>query len=170
MNEVPPPDDFSEKEVYAYFGAAAYHAQVLEKGLVNMVAAFSTLGLPITRSEFDAIFAAHNSKAIGPLLKTAKKHQIPISDEVSELLDHARNQRNYLNHEFFADHAGHWSTVDGRRAMIERLSELIRLFQAADSASEQINNPLMQRMGVTPERVEQEKQRIIARATTPANA
>ena len=33
MNAVPEPDDYSEKEVYAFFGLAAYNAQVLEKGL-----------------------------------------------------------------------------------------------------------------------------------------
>jgi hypothetical protein len=53
MDGAPEPENYSEKEVYAFFGLAAYSAQVLEKGLVNMVVAFKTFGAKISRDEFD---------------------------------------------------------------------------------------------------------------------
>src|SRR5258708_27713831 len=120
-DDYPPPESYDEKEVYAYFGLAAYGAQVLEKALVNMVALYKTVGLPITRTQFDQVFEEYDSKTIGQLLKLARKHGIAMSTRASVLLDEALQRRNYLNHDFFADHAGHWSAEDTRKVMIERL-------------------------------------------------
>lgn len=81
MKGVPDPEDYSEKEVYAFFGLAAYSAQVLENGLVNMVVAFKTFGARITRDQFDEIFSEHDSKTLGKLLQEARSQKVPIPDE-----------------------------------------------------------------------------------------
>jgi len=164
MNSVPEPEDYSEKEVYAFFGLAAYSAQVLEKGLVNMVVTFKTFGLPITRAEFDVIFDAHDSRTLGQLLRVARDRHIPIPDETDKLLGQALEKRNYLNHDFFADHAGHFMTESGRRMMIQRLSDLISLFKNADWHCEPIYRPLLERMGVTEQSLQKHAREFIERA------
>ncbi len=166
MYEVPEPENYSEKEVYAFFGLAAYSAQVLEKGLVNMVVTFKTFGLPITRSEFDAIFAAHDSKTIGQLLRLAHEHRIPIAQQSSQLLQDALHERNHLNHNFFADYAGDFMIEVGRRTMIQRLSQLTRLFHDAERVCEPIYRPLLKQMGVTEELLATHVQKLIADAAS----
>ena len=164
MRDVPAPDDLSEKEVYAFFGLAAYTAQVLEKALVNMVVLFRTSGLRISQAEHDEIFADHDSRTIGQLLKRAQAADIRIPDETKRLLEDALKQRNYLNHDFYADYAGHFMTEEGRGVMIERLSDLVRLFERAERACEPIYSPLMKKLGVTPESIEHHVQRLVAEA------
>lgn len=164
MNEIPEPEDFSEKETCAFFGLAAYNAQVLEKGLVNMVTVFDTVGLRITRKEFDDLFAKYDSKTIGQLLRAAREKSIPIPQKTSELLDEAQKRRNYLNHDFFADHAGHFMSEDGRRVMIQRLIELTRLFRAADRAAEKIYQPIMAKMGLTEEQLAKHAAELVEKA------
>ena len=164
MHDIPEPEDYSEKEVYAFFGLAAYSAQVLEKGLVNLVVTFKTFGLPITRAQFDVIFEAHDSCTLGQLLRAARDHHIPIPDDTDELLTQALEERNYLNHDFFADHAGHFMTESGRRTMIQRLSDLASLFNGADRLCEPIYRPLLERMGVSEESLQQHAHELIERA------
>ena len=164
MNSIPEPEDYSEKEVYAFFGLAAYSAQVLEKGFVNMVVTFKTFGLPITRAEFDLIFDAHDSRTLGQLLRAARDHHIPIPDNTDMLLKQALEKRNYLNHDFFADHAGHFMTENGRRTMIRRLRDLTLVFNGADRLCEPIYRPLLERMGVSEESLQKHTQELIERA------
>ena len=164
MSDVPAPDDYTEKEVYAFFGLAAYTAQVLEKALVNIVVIFKTCGLPISVTQYDEIFTDHDSRTIGQLLRRARAAQIPIPEATERLLENALERRNYLNHDFYADHAGHFMTEEGRSVMIDRLRELTRLFERAKRACEPIYSPLMKKMGVTPESVEQHLQELIAEA------
>ena len=136
--------------------------------LVNMVVISKTCGLPITVHQYDEIFADHDSKTIGQLLRRARAHQIPIPDDTMVVLDEALAQRNYLNHDFYAEHAGHFMTEMGRKAMIERLRELIDLFQRADQACQPIYAPLMQRMGVTQEIIDKEAEKMISIANRQA--
>jgi hypothetical protein len=164
VNDVPSPDDYSEKEVYAFFGLAAYSVQVLEKALVNMVVIFRTCGLPISVEQYDEVFADHDSKTIDQLVRRAQAASIPIPEETQLLLEQALDRRNYLNHDFYADYAGHFMTEEGRSVMIDRLRELTRLFQRAERACEPIYLPLMKKMGVTAESVEQQVQALMAEA------
>ena len=164
MSGVPEPEDYSQKEVYAFFGLAAYSAQVLEKGFVNLVVTFKTVGLPITRADFDMIFEAHDSRTLGQLLRAAREHHIPIPDETGKMFATALEQRNYLNHDFFAEHAAHFMTESGRRIMIQRLGDLIQLFKEADQHCEPIYKPLLERMGVSEDLLKKTAQELIKRA------
>ena len=72
--EVPVPDSYDEKEVYAFYGLTMYAAQCLEKGLVHL--AFSYLLSEkeiLTRDEWDNLFADVNKKTFGRLLNIISK-------------------------------------------------------------------------------------------------
>jgi hypothetical protein len=164
MNTIPEPDNYSQKEVYAFFGLAASSAQVLEKGLVNMVVTFKTFGLPITRADFDVIFDSHDSRTLGQLLRAARDQHIPIPDDTDKLLTQALEKRNYLNHDFFADHAGHFMTESGRRTMIQRLRDLTLLFEGADRLCVPIYRPLLEQRGISEETLKKQADELIERA------
>jgi hypothetical protein len=151
--EIPEPADCGEKEVYAFFGLASFSAQVLEKGIINMVVAFRCKGLRITRSEFDTLYAEHNKKTFGQLLNRARKI-ISIPDDIDSLLDEALLKRNWLMHHYFADRAAQFMTEIGRRQMLSELQSLIRIFIEADHATEPIYMPILEEFGVTEERIE----------------
>jgi hypothetical protein len=120
--------------------------------------------LPITRAEFDVIFDAHDSRTFGQLLRAARDHQIPIPDETEKLFTEALKKRNYLNHDFFADHAGHFMSEGGRRTMIQRLRDLTLIFKGADELCEPIYRPLLERMGVSEESLRKRTEELIEKA------
>ena len=161
------PEDYSQKEVYAFFlgWPRVFGTGSLEKGFVNLVVTFKTVGLPITRDDFDVIFEAHDSRTLGQLLRAARERHIPIPDETDKLFATALEQRNYLNHDFFAEHAAHFlMTESGRRIMVQRLGDLIQLFKEADQLGEPIYNPLLERMGVSEDLLKKTAQELIKRA------
>ena len=150
--EIPEPDDYGSKEVFAFFGLASYHAQVLEKGLTIIVVAFRCKGLHITRNEFDALYTEHNKITLGQLLNKARK-SIPIPNEVDAILEEALLKRNWLVHHYFADRAVQFNTEIGRRQMLSELKALIRIFTEADHATEKMYTPILEESGVTEEQV-----------------
>ena len=164
MNTIPEPEDYSVKEVYAFFGLAANSVQVLEKGLVNMVVTFKTFGLRITRADFDVIFESHDSRTLGQLLRAARDHHIPIPNDTDTLLTQALAKRNHLNHDFFTDHAGHFMTESGRRTMIQRLRDLTLLFNDADRHCVPIYRPLLEQRGISEETLQKHAQELIERS------
>ncbi len=150
--EIPEPEDHGSKEVYAFFGLASYCAQVLEKGLVNMVVVFRCRGLVITRSEFDALFEEHDKKTLGQLLHRARSI-VKIPTSVDSLLGEALQKRNWLTHHYFADRSVAFTMESGRKDMILELQEMIKLFKETDTATEPIYLPVMKERGLTEERV-----------------
>jgi uncharacterized protein YutE (UPF0331/DUF86 family) len=151
--EIPEPDDYGPKEVFAFFGLASYYAQVLEKNLTIMVVAFRCKGLQITKGEFDALYAEHNKKTLGHLLHRAKE-LISIPNETDSLLNEALLKRNWLIHHYFADRCIQFGTEIGRRQMISDLQSMMCIFTEADRATELISNPILEEFGVTEECIE----------------
>jgi hypothetical protein len=162
VNEIPEPENYDVKEVYSFYGLAAYCGQVLEKGLVNLVVALHTEGVTITREQFDSIFATYDSRTLGQLLRNAHT-RVAISSEIDQLLSDALSKRNWLVHNYFAERAAAFMTDEGCKDMIEELRELIALFQRADDEIKPIYRSLLERRGVTDEYLEQEGKAMIAR-------
>ena len=99
--EVPVPDSYDEKEVYAFYGLTMYAAQCLEKGLVHL--AFSYLLSEkeiLTRDEWDNLFADVNKKTFGRLLNIISK-TLSAPQSVFDDLKEALNKRNWLAHDYF---------------------------------------------------------------------
>jgi hypothetical protein len=154
IHEVPEPEGSDDKEVYAFYGLAGYAAQVLEKGLVNLVAGLHADGLSITRAEFDTLYARFDSSTFGQLVRGLRT-KIQISPDTEMLLADALAKRNRLIHDFFADHAAAFMTEKGRLKMIAELRDLVALFQRADRDVERLWTPIAERRGLTEETVSQ---------------
>jgi hypothetical protein len=166
VHEVPEAEGFDEKEVYAFYGLAAYSAQVLEKGLVNLVAGLHTDGLSITRGEFDTLFAGFDASTFGQLVRRART-KVPISPDTEILLAEALRERNRLVHHFFADHATAFMTEQGRMKMIAELRRLVTLFQRVDHQVEEMWAPIAARRGLTDERVRQIEAKMVREFLDP---
>ncbi len=91
MEDLPTPEDYGQKEVYAFFGLAASFAQCFEKGLVNLVVTLATRGAQISQSDYDEIFVQENSKTIERLLKAARKSGFSFPDGLESQTVEAQN-------------------------------------------------------------------------------
>ena len=151
--EVPEPESFDEKEVYAFFGLASYAAQCLEKALVNLAFTYTLTDKNIvSQEEWDALFEGINKNTFGRLLGMVKK-ELSTSDEVLVELKKALDKRNWLAHDYFFDSIGEFHTKSGRMKMIKELTELIKLFNKWDQFIEGVYLHTWQQHGLTEEAV-----------------
>lgn len=169
-NAVPVAEGSDVKEVYAFYGLAAYQAQVLEKALVNLVIGLDADGVPVQRSHFDTLFDRFDPRAFAQLVNAAGT-RVPVSDAAQQLLAEALRRRHHLAHQFYADHAAAFTTEAGRALMIEQLRLLVELLQRASAEVEKLYLPLLVKHGMTEDRIRQLTDEMAARfvelATTP---
>ena len=151
--DIPEPDYDDPKEVYAFFGLAAYASQVLERGVI-----FLALELHLndadafTEDTFDSLLTGLEAKTLGQLIRAIRKMGFP-STELEEQLAEACALRNQLTHQFFWDHAEDFMTEPGRREMIDRLRMMIGRFQDADAHAAKTLFDVSQRTCFTEEAV-----------------
>lgn len=149
------------KEVYARFGLAFYHAQVLEHGIVNALVVLdlipSRLHLAHSRTEWevavDEFTERHFEQTMGRLLRNLRSVTVAPSD-LEGLLRDALKKRNWLAHDFFRERASEFLTPNGREQMLTEVDECRSLFEAADAALEDIVAPLRRTAGITDEMIE----------------
>lgn len=156
MSDIPEIDNCCDKETYAFYGLAAYLAQVLETGALNLAI---VLKLPsvnlVTKDLFDEIYRDLTRKTFGQLLKQAKK-LINISEEDRKFLDEALELRNMLVHHYFREHAEDFVSEVGRKEMKKELQLIISKFKKADQLLDSIYLPLWKEYGVDEKFIEGE--------------
>jgi len=160
----PQPENFDEKEVYAFYGRCAFYAQVLEQGLTNLTTILHTRGLTrVTREALEKAFDRLEFFTCGRLIADVRK-KIDVSPAIEANLKEALKNRNYLTHRFFSSHDINFACHSGRKIMIEELREMTTRFQQVDDAVEAINLPLWEKIGITQERIEAEIQKMNSEA------
>ena len=101
--DIPEIDNCCEKEAFAFFGLAAYCAQVIEAGALNLAV---VLRLPevnlISRELFDETYESLGKRTFGQLLKAAKP-LVTLSEADEKLLGEALELRNMLMHRYFSE-------------------------------------------------------------------
>jgi hypothetical protein len=141
------PNDEEVREVYARFGLAYYHSEVLHRGLCNLYAhsrAQSDAPSSWPRVE-EHLTEAHNF-TFGRIVKTVTP-LIPAT-----LLDDFRKaieQRNFLAHHFWYDHIHLLTTSQGCMKACSELMSYGTTFQALNSDIERLLEPLLSEMGAT---------------------
>lgn len=148
LEGIPEPDNLDEKEVYAFYGLAAYAGQVLEKAFVNLLVLLDTDGAAITQEEYDTIADRHNERTLGNLINEARK-RVKVPAEAEKLITESLVRRNQLIHHFFADNAVAFMTDPGKQSMIQVLRELTELFQRTDTEVTRIYTPILRKHGIT---------------------
>ena len=148
MSDIPVPDLDDPKEIYAFAGLALYQANLVEASLINLGAVLKLEKVQaITRQLFDEIFQNLEAKTLGQLLK-ATRSLTTVSSEVDSVLSKTLEERNFLIHNFFREHAGDIINDKGRVLMIDRLRSMIGLFQQADNLVTPIYLSLWEKYGV----------------------
>ena len=151
MPEIPEIDNCCEKEPFAFFGLAAYYAQVLEEAALNLAV---VLRLPevnlISQELFLDLYDSLGRRTFGQLLKVAKSN-LNLSDEDAEFLGTTLDLRNMLIHRYFRERAEDFISEVGRQEMKKELQTILSEFKKADEILTGLYLPLWEKYGVTEE-------------------
>ncbi|MDW5267526.1 MULTISPECIES: hypothetical protein [Acidobacteriaceae] len=115
--------------LYAEFGITAEKAQVLETEAGNVALSYVTLFVntdeitPELTEIFRSVNDDVNRKTLGALLKHLKT-RLNFDDSITNVIDEALKQRNYLTHHFFRTHNFALFSEDGRKLMLAELKEI----------------------------------------------
>lgn len=137
------------KEVYARFGLAYYHAEVLHRGLCNLYA-LSCIpeGGGITRPRFEEHLLEAYSSTLGRIV-TLVLPLLPV--ELIPKLQSAIEQRNFLAHDFWFDRIHLTLTSEGVDRLIDELTAYSQTFNALDAEIDKCTESYRSRSGITGE-------------------
>ena len=148
------------KEVYARFGLALYHAQVLEHGIVNALVILDLIStqrhLAKSQGEWsglvDEFMDLQFQKPLGRLI-AALRSVSTVPSHLEALLREALESRNWLAHHFFRERAAEFLNSGGRDGMLAEVDRCRARFEAADSRLSEITGPLRKSAGLTDEMI-----------------
>ena len=157
MPRIPDPNYDDPKEVYAFYGLAAYTTQLFEQSIILLI-----VGLEATHptrtlrgKTFDETFAMLDEKTLGILLREVKK-LADVETSTAAYFNDLLAKRNYFVHHFFRDHAENLLTAVGKQAMIDELRVLASEFYEGDQLLTHMYTQLWEKLGFDQSTVEQE--------------
>ncbi|MBN1123774.1 MAG: hypothetical protein JXA82_02125 [Sedimentisphaerales bacterium] len=163
---VPDPEIGDEKEVYSFYGLAAYNAQVVEKGLLQLAILLHIrvqIAQQKRRISYDQVYDVLSRRTFGQILKDVSK-DMTLSADLRLILQKALKVRNYLIHQFFWDYAEYWFSDKGRLGMIRELQDAIQIFSEADHKIEPIVDEFGKQLGLSEKMLEEISIRLVADA------
>lgn len=148
------------KEVYAYFGRAVYHAQVLENGLINALVSLDFMpnnaGHFTTKTDwsdkYNTFFDQHAALTMGNLIRALRK-VASIPGDLEAELKKSLEIRKFLVHHYFLEKIMLFTTGQGRKQMIDDFNHYADVFISVDRKLDSIIEPINARYGLTPEKV-----------------
>ena len=147
-------ENYHTREVYAYFGLAVYHAQVLEHGVVNLLTIAKIFPDPAaTREMFEPVMDGYLGQVFGKLIKEVTPH---VGDDVDLPTDlaHAVAVRNHLVHRYWRKKVGLTLTARGMNRMIAELRDTIQMFAEVDKRLSRLTLSYAAVRGVTMKDIE----------------
>ncbi len=137
------------KEVYARFGLAYYHAEVLSRGLCNLYSASQLPPSgPVTRHRVEEHLRTASEMTLGQLLpRLSTILPPPLLQRLADALE----RRNFIAHYFWFERIHLMPTLKGIETMLAELAQDTELFHTLDQEVEAITEPLHARMGLTPQ-------------------
>lgn len=154
--EIPPPEDSSVKEVFSFYGLCMYNAQILEQELINLtVALIANNETQLSKNDFDKFFNEAGTKTLGQLIYDLRK-KVKFQKKLEDELMMAKDNRNFVAHDFFKDHSINFGADKGREIMIEELISYIKRFVNVVSRIEKTTDSLFKKLGITEEIVQKE--------------
>lgn len=131
-------ESYQVREVYAQFGLTSYAAQVMERGVINLLAMFANINdSQASATKFDQHYLRYAAMTLGVLIKELKKH---FAQEVDtfQALDAALPLRNAIAHNFFWDKSIAFTVSAGRESMLAELIEMLERFRETDRLVEEL--------------------------------
>ena len=148
------------KEIYAHFGLAYYHSEVLHRGLCNLYALSqipSEGGMTRPRME------EHLSEAFSSTLGRIFNLVLPtLPGNIVDTFKSAIDQRNFLAHHFWFERIHLTTTSEGIDGLIRELSNYSKAFLELDTEIEKLTKQYHERLGL-PDEVFEESLKAVMR-------
>jgi hypothetical protein len=143
------PTDDLVHELFARFGLASYHSEVLHRGLC-IILAMSALPQRdlITHPMVEERLARAFSLTFGDVIRDLAGR---IPDEYAAQLEKALDARNFLAHHFWFDRVHLMFRVDHIHSLITELDGYTRMFERLDAETSQWFEGRQHELGITPD-------------------
>lgn len=130
--EITMPDQHELAPIYAEFGAAVHDTQVLEFGLVLLMALATRYdNAQFTSDAVKALSSAQAGQTLGELFRAVRKKEYFTSPE-RKAIHKAIRLRNDLVHRFMVDKVEQFLSSDGRQTLLDEVRGIREAVQAAD--------------------------------------
>ena len=144
-------DEEIRKDVFAWFGSAAYAAQLFEVELVTLLIGQARLADPnYSIEKLNDLDNLLSKKTLGQLLHEVKKH-FTVSTEFEEILMEYRDKRNYLAHHFFSKNGEKLLSISGCKEMAIELQEIYGSLREADQIVTKMSENVRTASGINEE-------------------
>jgi hypothetical protein len=151
------------KEVFAFFGLAAYHGQVLEQELITFAMVLHLSGQTrVSRDDVMAVSSTLAVRTLGLVFREARTLTAVPPDLELKLVE-ALRRRSDLARRFFARRSEDLMSEDGRADMIEELGETTALFEDVDAVVTAVREQLSARLDVSQEAARKELDEMLGR-------
>ncbi len=150
-------DDGKLRLVYAYFGAAIYFGQCLEKTFSIMLWTDRIFKKKVkTNAEVNEIIDAieNSKKTMGNFINEVKQ-SYSLTTSIVEQLDKILDTRNYLAHKYFKLHSAKFHSYVGQLEMIKYFCDFIDDAKQLDEQLETYYTKYKDKLGLTDEKIEQ---------------
>lgn len=148
------------KEVFAQFGAAYYHSEVLHRGLCNVYAlATFEKAEDITRPRIEEKFSLAYSLTLGQIIEKTKEI---LPDNLQQQLKVALDSRNYLAHHFWFERCPSMFSEQGLLNLRQELIEFSDLFAEIDEEIAEWHKTTRLAFGITDDLIQQAFDELIA--------
>ncbi len=131
-DEITLPDQEALAPIYAEFGAAVHDTQVLEFGLVLLMALATRYDdAHFTKEAVRALSSAHAGQTLGELFRVVRKQEYFTSPE-RKAIHKAIRLRNELVHRFMVNRVEQVLSPEGRKGLLEEIRAIREAVQSAD--------------------------------------
>jgi hypothetical protein len=154
-------EDEEYRDVFTRFGLAAYRVQCLETLLISFLLLDARLnGTAPTVADVEALEVfLQKKKTLGVLISDLRK-RVSLPARAEEIMGLAVDKRNFLIHHFFRERAFEFATDAGRKRMLDELRETQAVVYLAEGAAKDLCLALAKVIGLTPEHIEAEVERL----------
>jgi hypothetical protein len=137
------------KDVFAHFGSAYYQAEVLHRGLCNLLVwkQITAVG-SMTRYRVEEHLANAFKTTLGQVVKEL---QPCFGDDDLPILESAVAKRNFVAHHFWFERVHLMATPEGCLALVAELNLAEGLFKRADALVDAAAGPYLEKMNVSRE-------------------
>jgi hypothetical protein len=139
------------KEVFAWYGAAAYYAQCVEVELIIARLFLARLHTPqLSDAEWENI--SREKRTMGGLLKLLSS-ELQLEDSETALLTACLEDRNFLAHDYWYRRSSLLVTPDGCQRAVSELQEICERLKQGNMVTERIAKRIRARLGISEEMV-----------------
>jgi len=151
------------KDVFAYFGAAAYTAQGFEYEIITLLIGVYRLKNPNAPiEELDRVDIQLSKRNLGQLYLELKKH-LGVRESFQDALLHYKERRNYLMHRFFPANAKGLATRRGCHKMIDELQDITAQLHEADVIAQSFGVLIRRFCGIPEEQFQKYAEAMLAK-------